>query len=63
MNKREVNRFNELYERHRILLKLQGMDQNTIDSYAWAIRKLRTKLTSPHMKVVVLIKADDNGKR
>jgi len=33
MNKTEVNRFNELYQRHLRLLKLQGKTQKTIDAY------------------------------
>jgi len=40
MNKNEVKRFNELYERHLMLLKLQGKSQKTIDSYARAVRRI-----------------------
>ena len=34
MNKAETNRFNELYQRHLRLLKLQGMAPKTIDAYS-----------------------------
>ena len=40
MNKTETNRFNELYERHLRLLKLQGKAQRTIDAYARAVRRI-----------------------
>jgi len=42
MNKTEVKRFNKLYERHLMLLKLQGKSQKTIDAYSRAIRRVRT---------------------
>ncbi|RAL99876.1 recombinase, partial [Desulfobacter hydrogenophilus] len=41
MNTSEVNRFNELYERHLKTLKLQGKAQKTIDAYSRAIRRVR----------------------
>ena len=40
MEKAEANRFNELYQRHLRSLKLQGKSQNTIDSYARAVRRI-----------------------
>jgi len=40
MNKTEVNRFNELYQRHLRLLKLQGKAQKTIDAYSRAVRRI-----------------------
>jgi integrase/recombinase XerD len=40
MNKAKTNRFNELYERHLRLLKLQGKAQKTIDAYARAVRRI-----------------------
>jgi integrase/recombinase XerD len=40
MNPTEVNRFNELYQRHLRLLKLQGKSQKTIDAYARAVRRV-----------------------
>lgn len=40
MNKKETKRFNELYERHLRLLKLQGKSQSTIDAYSRAVRRI-----------------------
>jgi integrase len=40
MNKPETNRFNELYQRHLRLLKLQGKSQKTIDAYSRAVRRI-----------------------
>ena len=40
MNKTEVNQFNELYQRHLRLLKLQGKAQKTIDAYSRAVRRI-----------------------
>jgi hypothetical protein len=40
MNPDEVNRFNELYQCHLRLLKLQGKSQKTIDSYSRAVRRV-----------------------
>ena len=40
MNKTEVKRFNELYQRHLRLLKLQGKAQKTIDAYSRAVRRI-----------------------
>jgi len=40
MNPVERNRFNELYQRHLRLLKLQGKSQKTIDGYARAVRRI-----------------------
>jgi len=37
----EVNRFNELYQRHVRLLKLQGKSESTIDSYSRAVRRIK----------------------
>jgi integrase/recombinase XerD len=44
MNQAETNRFNELYERHLRLLKLQGKSQKTIDAYARAVRRISKHL-------------------
>jgi integrase/recombinase XerD len=41
MKKSEVNRFNNLYERHLRLLKLQGKSRKTIDAYARAVRRIK----------------------
>ncbi len=41
MKKAETNRFNELYQRHLRLLKLQGKAQKTIDAYSRAVRRIR----------------------
>jgi integrase len=41
MNQEETNRFNELYQRHLRLLKLQGKSQKTIDAYSRAVRRIR----------------------
>jgi integrase len=40
MNPTEVNRFNELYQRHLRLLKLQGKSQKTIEAYSRAVRRV-----------------------
>jgi integrase len=40
MNQAETNRFNEFYQRHLRLLKLQGKSQKTIDAYARAVRRI-----------------------
>ena len=40
MDLTEVNRFNELYQRHLRLLKLQGKSQKTIEAYSRAIRRV-----------------------
>ncbi len=40
MNQTETNRFDELYQRHLRLLKLQGKSQKTIDAYARAVRRI-----------------------
>jgi site-specific recombinase XerD len=40
MNQAETNRFNNLYQRHLRLLKLQGKSQKTIDAYARAVRRI-----------------------
>jgi integrase len=40
MNKSETNRFNELYQRHLRLLKLQGKSQKTIEAYSRAVRRI-----------------------
>jgi site-specific recombinase XerD len=44
MEKAEANRFNELYQRHLRSLKLQGKSQNTIDSYARAVRRISERV-------------------
>ncbi|MCP4681705.1 MAG: tyrosine-type recombinase/integrase, partial [Desulfobacterales bacterium] len=36
----EAKRFNELYQRHLDLLKLQGKSQKTIDAYSRAVRRV-----------------------
>ena len=41
MNQAETNRFNELYQRHLRLLKLQGKSKKTINAYARAVRRIR----------------------
>ncbi len=41
MNQEETNRFNELYQRHLRLLKLQGKSLKTIDAYSRAVRRIR----------------------
>lgn len=40
MKKDETNRFDELYQRHLRMLKLQGKSQKTIDAYARAVRRI-----------------------
>jgi integrase len=40
MNPTETIRFNELYQRHLRMLKLQGKSQKTIDAYARAVRRI-----------------------
>lgn len=40
MNQAETKRFNELYQRHLRLLKLQGNSDKTIDGYARAVRRI-----------------------
>jgi integrase len=40
MDQAETNRFDELYQRHLRLLKLQGKSQKTIDAYARAVRRI-----------------------
>jgi integrase len=40
MNQAETNRFDDLYQRHLRLLKLQGKSQKTIDAYARAVRRI-----------------------
>lgn len=41
MDPNELNRFNELYQCHLRLLKLQGKSQKTIDAYSRAVRRVR----------------------
>jgi site-specific recombinase XerD len=40
MNQAEPNRFNEFYQSHLRLLKLQGKSQKTIDAYSRALRRI-----------------------
>lgn len=40
MNQAETNQFNELYQSHLCLLKLQGKSQSTIDAYSRAVRRI-----------------------
>jgi len=40
MNKAESERFNNLYERHLRLLKLDGKSQKTIDGYSRGVRRI-----------------------
>ena len=40
MNQAEMNRFNELYQSHLRLLKLQGKSQKIIDAYSRAVRRI-----------------------
>jgi integrase len=58
MNPKEVKRFNELYQCHMRLLKLQGKSQKTIDAYSRTIRRVRDyfgccpdQLTSEQLEV------------
>ena len=41
MNQAETKRFQDLYQRHLTLLKLQGKSQKTIEAYSRAIRRAR----------------------
>jgi len=41
MNKKELKRFNQLYQRHLRLLKLQGKSQKTIDAYSRSVRRIK----------------------
>ena len=41
MKKSEVKRFDQLYERHQKLLKLQGKSESTIKAYSRAVRRIR----------------------
>ncbi len=41
MDPKETNRFNELYQRHLRMLKLQGKSDKTIDAYARAVRRIK----------------------
>jgi len=47
MKQKETNRFNELYQRHLRLLKLQGKSPRTIDTYSRAIRRISNAKGSP----------------
>jgi hypothetical protein len=40
MNPTETKRFNELYQHHLRMLKLQGKSLKTIDAYARAVRRI-----------------------
>ena len=40
MNKKELKRFNQLYQRHLRLLKLKGKARKTIDAYSRAVRRV-----------------------
>ena len=58
MNPTEVNRFDELYQRHLRLLKLQGKSQKTIDAYSRSVRRVRDhfdccpdKLTTEQLEI------------
>ncbi len=42
MDASEQSRFDDLYQRHLRMLKLQGKSGNTIDSYARAVRRVTT---------------------
>ena len=44
MTATEQARFKELYTRHLRALKLRGMSENTIDSYARAVRRSQITL-------------------
>ncbi len=39
MNEAETKRFNELYQRHPRLLKIQGKSEKTINAYSRAVRR------------------------
>ena len=41
MNQAETKRFDDFYQRHLRLLKLQGKAEKTIDAYARAVRRIR----------------------
>lgn len=43
MDQAETNRFNELYQRHLRLLKLQGKSKSTIDAYSRAVRRINQR--------------------
>ena len=40
MDQAETNRFDELYQRHLRMLKLQGKSQKTVDAYSRAVRRI-----------------------
>jgi len=40
MTPAEVNRFDDLYQRHLSLLTLQGKSQKTIDAYSRSVRRV-----------------------
>jgi len=41
MKRSEANRFDQLYQRHLRMLKLQGKSQKTIDAYSRSVRRIR----------------------
>lgn len=58
MNPREKTKFDRLYQRHQVALKLQGMRPNTVDSYCRAVRRVAAyfdrcpdKLTADDLKL------------
>ena len=68
MKKSEVNRFNEFYERHLRLLKLQGKSQKTIDAYFRSVRRIRDyfdccpdKLTLDQLEAYFVRKKEKKG--
>ena len=44
MDQAEKNRFDELYQRHLRMLKLQGKSQKTIDAYSRAVRRITSHI-------------------
>lgn len=53
MTPKEQRRFNSLYQRHLRTLKLQGLSDRTIDSYARAVRRLSSHFDACPDKVSV----------
>ncbi|NCP04689.1 MAG: hypothetical protein GW861_15110 [Deltaproteobacteria bacterium] len=48
MDPSEQSRFNDLFQRHLRLLKLQGKSDKTIDVYARAVRRVASQFQSDH---------------
>jgi len=57
MDHAETKRFNELYQLHLLLLKLQGKAQKTVDAYSRAVRRIKDYLAiSGSPKIINLLK-------